>query len=87
MVDGKLAVTTSNGVDWSHLNIPAPQAPCLILLDPATGELVGEEASKIGERVMHCNWSSPMIAKVEGKEAILVSAVLARCSIWGMEWS
>jgi outer membrane protein assembly factor BamB len=74
MVDGKLAVTTSNGVDWSHLNIPAPQAPCLILLDPATGELVGEEASKIGERVMHCNWSSPMIAKVAGQEAIFFGA-------------
>ena len=74
MVDGKLAVTTSNGVDWSHLNIPAPQAPCLILLDPATGELVGEEASKIGERVMHCNWSSPMVAKVKGEEAIFFGA-------------
>ena len=62
IVDGKLVVSTSNGVDWSHLNVPAPQAPCLILLDLKTGELIGEEASKIGESTMHCNWSSPMVA-------------------------
>ena len=74
IVDGKLVVTTSNGVDWSHLNVPAPQAPCLILLDMATGELVGEEASKIGERTMHCNWSSPMVAKVDGKSTIFFGA-------------
>ncbi len=66
MIDGKLAVTTSNGVDWSHLNIPAPQAPSLILLDPGSGELVGEEASGISEAVMHCTWSSPMVAEVDG---------------------
>ena len=70
IVDGKLVVSTSNGVDWSHLNVPAPQAPCLILLDLKTGELIGEEASKIGESTMHCNWSSPMVAKVDGKASI-----------------
>ena len=74
LVDGKLVVSTSNGVDWSHLNIPAPQAPCLILLDPKTGELIGEEASKIGESVMHCNWSSPTVAEVDGKPTIFFGA-------------
>lgn len=51
--------STSNGVDWSHINIPAPYSPALIALDKKTGELVAEEASGISENVMHCNWSSP----------------------------
>lgn len=55
----RIFASTSNGVDWSHINIPAPLSPCLIALDKETGELVGEEASGIGERIMHCNWSSP----------------------------
>lgn len=74
IIDGKLAVSTSNGVDWSHLNIPAPQAPCLILLDMKTGKLVGEEASLIGESVMHCNWSSPAVAEVDGKQSLFFGA-------------
>jgi len=74
IIDGKLVVTTSNGVDWSHLNIPSPQAPCLILLDLATGELVGEEGSEIGKRIMHCNWSSPMVAEIDGKETLFFGA-------------
>ena len=59
----KIFASTSNGVDWSHINIPAPLSPCLIALDKETGELVGEEASGIGERIMHCNWSSPAYAE------------------------
>ena len=71
---GKLFVTTSNGVDWSHLNIPAPQAPALIALDLETGELLGEEGSGISQNVMHCNWSSPALATVKGKPAIIFAA-------------
>ncbi len=70
IADGKLVITTSNGVDWSHLNIPQPQAPCLILLDLETGELIGEEGAGIGAEVMHCNWSSPCVAEVEGEPTI-----------------
>ena len=50
--------TTSNGQDWSHLNIPSPMAPCLVVLDKKTGEYAGEEASGISKNLMHCNWSS-----------------------------
>lgn len=62
--------TTSNGQDWSHLNIPAPQAPCVIALNKKDGTLAGEEAEGIGERIMHCNWSSPSKGKVNGKDAV-----------------
>lgn len=72
--DGKLFVTTSNGVDWTHTNIPAPQAPALIALDPSTGALIGEEAEGIGNRIMHCNWSTPAEAIIDGKPVVLFGA-------------
>jgi outer membrane protein assembly factor BamB len=59
MVGERLYCTTSNGQDWSHLNIPAPFAPSLICLDKKTGKLLGEEASGISKRLFHSNWSSP----------------------------
>lgn len=59
----KLWVTTSNGVDYGHVETPAPNAPSLILVDKATGALLGEEASGLGQRIFHCNWSSPAYYK------------------------
>jgi outer membrane protein assembly factor BamB len=60
-VGDKLYVNTSNGVDWSHIDLPSPFAPALVVLDRKTGELVGEEAAAISEHTMHSNWSSPMM--------------------------
>jgi len=73
VVDGMVWAATSNGVDWSHTNIPSPKAPALIALDKMTGELKGEEASGISMRVMHGNWSSPAYAKVGDQKMILFS--------------
>lgn len=73
--DKYVFASTSNGVDWSHINIPAPNSPCLIALDKETGELVAEEASGIGERIMHCNWSSPGYAKdLNGTPTVIFGA-------------
>ena len=74
--DGKLFVTTSNGVDWSHLNIPSPQAPSLICLDAKTGTLLGEQkalgdqSNWEGSKILHCSWSSPASGKVGDKTQI-----------------
>ena len=70
----KVFASTSNGVDWSHLNLPAPQAPCIIALNKETGALVGEEASGIGKNIMHCNWSSPGYAELSGVKTVLFGA-------------
>jgi outer membrane protein assembly factor BamB len=67
----KIFVATSNGVDWSHLNIPAPFAPSLIAVDKATGKAVAEEASGVSKRVLHASWSSPAFATVKGKPMIV----------------
>lgn len=74
MAGGKIFASTSNGVDWSHINIPAPSSPALIALNKETGELEGEEASGISERVMHCNWSSPAAGMINGKETVVFGA-------------
>jgi len=60
--DGKVFCTTSNGVDWSHTNIPAPQAPSFIVLDAESGKYVGEMDPIVSSRVLHCSWSSPAVA-------------------------
>ncbi|MBI1387804.1 MAG: PQQ-binding-like beta-propeller repeat protein [bacterium] len=74
LADGRLYATTSNGQDWSHINIPSPFAPVLIVLDPKTGELIGEEASGIGQRMFHCNWSSPSYGVFGGKPQVIFGA-------------
>ena len=70
----RVYATTSNGVDWSHVNIPTPQAPCLIALDKHTGELIAEEGSKISTRLFHGSWSSPAAGMVHDKPLIIFGA-------------
>ena len=71
VVDGIVYTATSNGVDWSHTNIPAPLAPSLVALDAEKGTLLGEEISGVSERVLHASWSSPAFGKLGGKDRIV----------------
>ena len=71
IVDGILYTATSNGVDWSHTNIPAPLAPSLVALDAEKGTLIGEEISGVSERVLHASWSSPAFGKLGGKDRVV----------------
>jgi outer membrane protein assembly factor BamB len=61
---------TSNGPDLSHINVPYPDAPSLIVLNKKTGKLAGVDAEKIGRRVLHGQWSSPSMGKVGDKVLI-----------------
>jgi len=65
-------VSTSNGQDESHVNIPSPRAPSIIALNKKTGKLVWEDNS-VGEKILHGQWSSPTVAKV-GDVVQLISA-------------
>lgn len=71
IVGDRIYIATSNGVDWSHLNIPAPFAPALAVLDKATGAVVGEETSGVSKRVLHCSWSSPSFTTVNGQPILV----------------
>lgn len=70
IVGDVLYVSTSNGQDWTHVNIPSPLSPSLIAVNKKTGELLGEDDAKIGSRLFHGQWSSPSTGKVNGKDLI-----------------
>lgn len=67
----RVVVTTSNGVDWTHTNIPNPKAPCLCVVDKNTGKLLGEENTGVAARTLHSNWSSPAGGNINGKDFII----------------
>jgi len=71
IVGDRVYTATSNGVDWSHTNIPAPLAPSLCVLDKNTGKLLGEELSGVSERVLHASWSSAAHGKA-GDDNLIV---------------
>lgn len=71
LIGDRLFVATSNGVDWSHLNIPAPFAPALIAVDKNSGKVIAEEASGASMNLLHANWSSPSYGVVNGKPIVV----------------
>ncbi len=71
IIGNKLIVSTSNGTDWTHTNIPNPKAPALCMVDKTTGALLGEEASGVSSRTLHSNWSTSTHAVVNGKDQIV----------------
>ena len=56
-------VSTSNGQDESHVNVPSPKAPSIIAVDKTSGKLVWED-NPVGEKILHGQWSSPAVAQV-----------------------
>jgi len=69
-----LLVCTSNGVDSKHVKATNPDAPSLIVLDKRTGRLVAKDGERIGERIFHGQWSSPVATIVAGQVIILFGA-------------
>jgi outer membrane protein assembly factor BamB len=70
-LDNLIYVSTSNGQDESHVNIPSPRAPALIAVDINSGKVVWEDASP-GDRILHGQWSTPTVARVgDGMQVIM----------------
>ncbi len=66
VVSGNLIfLSTSNGQDESHVNIPSPRAPAVIALDKNTGKLVWEDNS-VEDRILHGQWSTPAVGTLGG---------------------
>lgn len=61
-----LFVNTSNGLDESHINLPAPNAPTFIAVDKKTGEVLWTDKSP-GTNILHGQWSSPSVGEVGGE--------------------
>lgn len=60
-----LFVNTSNGLDESHLNLPAPDAPSFICMNKNSGEVLWTDRSP-GGNILHGQWSSPSVGVFEG---------------------
>jgi four helix bundle protein len=71
IADDIVYTCTSNGQDWTHSNIPSPNAPSFIALDKKTGKFLGEDDAKIGPHILHGQWGSPTLAVVNGKKQIV----------------
>jgi outer membrane protein assembly factor BamB len=67
MLGDLIYVCTSNGQDWTHVNVPSPNSPSFIALNKKTGALEGEDDAGIGTRLFHGQWSSPSAGQVNGK--------------------
>ncbi|MGI8784100.1 MAG: PQQ-binding-like beta-propeller repeat protein [Acidobacteriota bacterium] len=64
-------VSTSNGQDESHVNIPSPRAPSIIAINKKTGKLAWEDNS-VGERILHGQWSSPTVARIGDVDQVMM---------------
>ena len=64
-------VSTSNGQDESHVNVPSPKAPSIIAINKKTGKLVWEDNS-VGERILHGQWAAPTVGKIGGVDQVVM---------------
>ncbi len=64
-------VSTSNGQDESHVNVPAPKAPAIIAVSKKTGKLVWEDNS-VGDKILHGQWSTPSVGKIGGVDQVVM---------------
>ncbi|HSI33331.1 MAG: PQQ-binding-like beta-propeller repeat protein [Phycisphaerae bacterium] len=56
---------TGNGVDETHKNLPAPDAPSVICFEKKTGKKVWSDKSP-GKGILHGQYSSPAFAEANG---------------------
>lgn len=80
-------VITGNGVDDTHKNVVAPQAPGIICINKNTGKPVWQDNSA-GKNVLHGQWSSVAIVEVktaDGKVRPLVIAPLGDAWVYAYD--
>jgi outer membrane protein assembly factor BamB len=64
-------VSTSNGQDESHVNVPSPKAPSIVAINKKTGKLVWEDNS-VGEKILHGQWASCTIGNIGGVDQVVM---------------
>lgn len=67
-----LYLSTSNGMDRTHLTMAAPEAPAFIALDKRTGRLLATEDEKLSRRIFHAQWCSPSLGRVGDKTLVFL---------------
>ncbi|NOT59256.1 MAG: PQQ-binding-like beta-propeller repeat protein [Acidobacteria bacterium] len=66
-----ILISTSNGQDESHVNIPSPKAPSMIAVNKKTGKLVWE-VNEVKDKILHGQWSSPAVGKLGDTEQVVI---------------
>lgn len=66
-------VNTSNGVDESHINIPAPKAPSFLCINKNNGKVLWSDGSP-GLNILHGQWSSPLYFETKGQAQVVFGA-------------
>lgn len=66
-----LFVSTSNGQDESHVNIPSPFTPAIIAVNKHTGEVAWEDNS-VFDRILHGQWSSAAVGQIGGVTQVVM---------------
>ncbi len=65
-----LFVCTSNGVDETHVRVPAPEAPSFLALDKRTGRVLWKDNSP-GKNILHGQWSCPAVGVFDGVPQVI----------------
>jgi len=68
--DGLLIVNTGNSPDSSHVRVPNPEAPSLLIMDAEKGIPLARDNFDIGSDMSHGQWCSPAFGKIDGKDMI-----------------
>ena len=71
IVGDLIFVTTGNGVDEGHVNVPSPLGPSFVAIDKNTGELAWESALP-GENILHGTWSNASSGVAGGREQVVI---------------
>lgn len=67
---GLIFVSTGNGVNDLHINLPHPEAPGLICFDSLTGEAKWQIAT--GVNVLYSELASPLVADIGGRGQVIM---------------
>lgn len=70
IVDETLFVCTSNGVNETHVQVPAPNAPSFLAMNRNTGEILWSDNSP-GANILHGQWASPSYGVFDGQPQVL----------------
>jgi outer membrane protein assembly factor BamB len=65
-----LFICTSNGVDYEHNYIPAPDAPSFLVMNKNTKQVLWTDNSP-GQNILHGQWSSPAYGEFNGQPQVL----------------
>jgi outer membrane protein assembly factor BamB len=71
-INGRICVSTGNGVPHGRLKAPAPKAPSLTCLEAATGKVLWQDSSP-GAGILDGQWSSPLVVPVKDRVQVIAA--------------